>query len=257
MNTPILNLPYPTSADTADVPRDIQALAMAIDPLGTIPVGGLLLWPTAVTPSSAWLLCQGQSVDAATYPALALVLGSTAGQIAIPDFRNTFPMGAGSDAAPLAAGGAREVTLTGAQVGPHAHGVFDSGHGHTTTAAGAHDHGGVTGPSTTSLDHTHDMAYMVAGWPFGAPANWPMSLGSGYAVPGSNVQGASFITSTGYILGGPGGLTNHQHTIPQAANHAHNVNSSQTGVIVQNSPAATAHENRPPFRAINFIIRAL
>src|SRR4051812_35223478 len=51
MPTPILGLPYPTDDDLAQVPRDIKALADAIDPLGVLPVGALCMWPTAAAPT--------------------------------------------------------------------------------------------------------------------------------------------------------------------------------------------------------------
>src|SRR4051812_21406582 len=38
MNTPVLSLPYPISTDTADVPRDVKALAEATESTLTVPV---------------------------------------------------------------------------------------------------------------------------------------------------------------------------------------------------------------------------
>lgn len=236
--TPILNLPYPTSADTADVPRDLQSLALAIDPLGTLPVGALLLWPTAIAPT-AFLLCKGQQVDAAIYPALALVLGSTAGQIAIPDFQNLFPIGAGTDAAVLQTGGAREVALSGVQVGSHNHGSA------ATTYDGGHNHGGLTGFADRSLAHSHTFhGLVIPGFAAGS-SFWPMGLGTGYAVPATNTGGQAYMGDTD-----PNPAADHAHGIPGVANHNHSV-------TIQDSPAATPHENRPPFRAVNFMIRAL
>ena len=87
-----LQLPYPTPDDTVDVPRDVKALADKIDPLGVVPIGSFMMWPTGVAPLN-WLLMQGQQIDAAMYPALANVLGSSAGKITIPDMRDVFPVG--------------------------------------------------------------------------------------------------------------------------------------------------------------------
>lgn len=71
-------------------PRDIQ-----------VPVGGVILYlgPASAAETQAqlamigWLVCDGRSVQAATYPALYMVIGETfggdgAGTFNLPDFTN-------------------------------------------------------------------------------------------------------------------------------------------------------------------------
>lgn len=59
--------------------------------------GELKIWPTAVAPVG-WLLCYGQTVSQATYPALYTTIGTTfgsggAGTFNIPDMRGRVPVG--------------------------------------------------------------------------------------------------------------------------------------------------------------------
>jgi microcystin-dependent protein len=243
--TPNLGLPYPTPGDTVDVPRDVKGLADAVDGVGVVPIGTMMMWPTAVAPNG-WLLCKGQAnIPAATYPALAAVLGATGGMVNMPDFTDRFPIGTGASA-PLAAGGANSVTLTGRQSGIRAH-----SHGGAVVSAGSHSHGSATGVSNQSMDHDHDAGVMRAGWPAGVPNNWPVSLGTGLSVPGSNVQGATFVPNSGGVAGGPIALTNHTHAIVADGAHSHTINAEAEAA------ALDSIDKRPSFRAVNFIIRAL
>jgi microcystin-dependent protein len=201
--TPKLSLPYPTPDDTVDVPRDVSALANAIDPLGVVPVGAMMLWGTAVAPAG-WLLANGQQVDSATNPGLAALLGQTAGKVTIPDMRDTFPVGAGPTMALGAVGGTSTVGLTLAQLP-------------------AHDHGGKTQLADRSLTHSHtlDTAGQGVSSGSGGGYNGTMSPNSGVSVGATNAAATP----------------DHQHVISAAG-------------------GGQAHENRPPFRALNFIMRA-
>jgi microcystin-dependent protein len=58
-----------------------------------VPVGGTIVWWAAALPGSAWFWCNGAVLSAATHPALALVLGSSGGNITLPDMREVSPMG--------------------------------------------------------------------------------------------------------------------------------------------------------------------
>jgi microcystin-dependent protein len=208
-HTPTLQLPYPQSTDSADVPRDIKALADAIDPLGIAPVGALLLWPAVTAPTDAdgtgralWLLCNGQVVLAATYPKLATILGQAAGNITVPDYRDTFPVGAGPTMALGSRGGAASVALTTAQLP-------------------SHNHTGVSGFRDRAQSHAHAIngAWMLAG-----------VFGNAYPPAGAGMTPTNLTTETA-------DAPDHKHTIPAEG-------------------GGGTHENRPPFLAINFIIRA-
>jgi microcystin-dependent protein len=199
--TTTLHLPYPVPGDTVDVPRDVAALANAIDPLGVVPIGAMLMWPTAVAPGG-WLLMQGQKVAAATYPALAAMFGQDgSGNVTIPDMRDTFPVGAGATALGTT-GGAASVALSTAQLPSHAH-------------------GGLTGFRDRNQSHSHAISGQ---WAILDVAQ--QATGTG---PKAFAQSAITVDPT------------------DPADHKHTITAEGGG---------GAHENRPPFRAVNFIIRA-
>jgi microcystin-dependent protein len=119
--TPRLALPYPTSADTADVPRDIRALAERIEALtawirdvdiassGVPQPGDLRFTAIAVaTPTTipGWVLCDGGSyLRAGTYATLFAAIGTSYGSVdgthfSVPDFRGRVPAGVGQADSP-------------------------------------------------------------------------------------------------------------------------------------------------------------
>jgi microcystin-dependent protein len=184
-STPVLGLPYPVDGNTADVPRDMKALAEKLDGLGGVPVGVLMIWTGAVAPSG-WLLCQGQTVLASSYPGLASVLGSAGGNVTLPNLSDRVPLGASGSRPLKSTGGAATVALTAAQ-----------------TAIRNHVHGS----SGSGLSFLGQASLGIIGW---------------LAGPGS--QGVSGFSTTGNPTGGE-------------------VNGA-------------AHENLPPYLAVNYIIRA-
>jgi microcystin-dependent protein len=111
-----LLLPYPESTDTADVPRDVKALADRIEALtawirqADFAPGAGVHWPgdlkfsaVTVSPVADWLKCDGTSYPRATYPELFTALGGAASpwglpsgtHFNVPDLRGRSPMGAG------------------------------------------------------------------------------------------------------------------------------------------------------------------
>lgn len=229
--TPNLKLPYPLPDDNVDPPRDIGALATAVDVLGVAPIGSVLMWVAAASPNG-WLMMLGQLVPAATYPQLAQVLGSSGGNITIPDMRDRFPIGAASNALG-AAGGAASVALSTAQMP-------------------SHYHGGVTATADRSLSHAHDIATDT----HPGHAHGPYGSGAGNTFLSGNAIGSYWLSGA---TGGAYQLWFSGITDPAGA-HAHAGNSSWVdlnhahGINAEGGNAA--HENRPPFRALNFIIRA-
>lgn len=214
--TPILHLPYPGPDDTVDVPRDVQALATAMDPLGTVPVGAMMMWPGAAAPSG-WLLMQGQQVTSAQYPGLAAVLGEVSGQVTIPDLRDRFPVGAGPTMGLGATGGATSVILAKAHMP-------------------VHDHNGKTGAADRALTHGHAM---------GGGLIQPRS--GGYIGGNFNVYQAQAGLSA--VDGWASVAPNLAFSVTAAAapDHLHTIGAEG---------GDSAHENCPPYRAVNYIIRA-
>ncbi|MCB0534685.1 MAG: tail fiber protein [Saprospiraceae bacterium] len=92
---------------------------------GLVPVGVIQMWPTA-TPPVGWLICDGSSFSAATYPELNTILGGTT----LPNFKGRFPLGANFPVAPGgfphqlgSTGGEEEHTLTVAEMPSHSHNI--------------------------------------------------------------------------------------------------------------------------------------
>ena len=65
------------------------AVTVKVDAISGVPVGTVIPWPSS-TPPKDYLVCNGQSFSATTYPKLQAVLGSTT----VPDYQNEFLRGA-------------------------------------------------------------------------------------------------------------------------------------------------------------------
>jgi microcystin-dependent protein len=146
-----LQLPYPESTDSADVPRDVKALADRVEALtawirqadlgpdvvGMLFPGDLKFTAIAAAPPAGWLLCDGASyLRVGTYQALFDALGGAASpwglpdgtHFRVPDFRGRAPMGAGQSALPGAAvrnrgdlAGEEQHKLLPAELAAHTH----------------------------------------------------------------------------------------------------------------------------------------
>ena len=78
-------------------------------------IGEVRMLATATIPAG-WLLCDGSTFSAATYPLLNTLLGGTT----LPDFRDRFPVGKSATKALRSTGGS--ATITEAQLPEHDHG---------------------------------------------------------------------------------------------------------------------------------------
>lgn len=166
------------------MPEFKTAQIVTADDLNAIPpVGSITMWPTA-SPPAGWLICDGSSFSAATYPELSAVLGGTS----LPDLQDRVPVGSSGTKSELSTGGAASVTLTTTQLPAHAHGVNIN-----------------TG--TVSADHSHSVSSLLK-------TNNPGGVGSDNG-GNSVVQG----TTAGRFNAGQSGSTG-----GISANHVHNVN---------------------------------
>lgn len=136
-----------------------------------------------------------------------------------PDLRDRFIVGAGGEYTVGDTGGAKEVTLTTEQMPKHSH----TG---STNSAGSHTH---TGTTNTAGAHRHTYT-----------RNNSTSLASGNAI--------SFWFGTSTANTSEAGAHSHTLNINSAGAHTHTVTIDETG-------GGQAHENRPPYYALCFIMR--
>lgn len=144
------------------------------------------------------------------------------GQNGTPDMRGLFLVGAGGPYALGDTGGANSVALTQAQMPGHAHSYSGS-----TNWGGDHAHSGSTG---TSGSHSHGVHVSSSGPEVAARVDGGPG---GYAL-NTSVAGA------------------HSHSVATAVAGGH---SHPFGGTTNSTGGGQAHENRPPFRALHFIMR--
>ena len=131
-----------------------------------------------------------------------------------------------------AAGGAQTVTLITAQMPAHGHGVSDPTHAHAVSDP-SHSHG-VNDPT-----HTHNMNFST-----GATTNGNISLFGFVDNVGAGVNVATSQASAS-------GVSLNANTTGVA------VNAAATGIAIQSTGGGGAHQNMPPTRICNFIMRIL
>ena len=217
---------------------------------GTIPIGGIIMWSgTIANIPSGWALCNGANNT--------------------PNLRDRFIVGAGNNYTPGNTGGADTVTLTLSQLPAHTHTASTNEQGsHTHTAStneqGSHTH---TGTATNGGAHTHTGTAANGGThthaytrPDGT-ISFNVGPGSREAVRRGETDRTDSHTGhthTLEIVGAP----NHTHPLSIVSNgaHTHTVSIVSNGahthtVTVGSAGEGSAHENRPPYYALAFIMR--
>jgi hypothetical protein len=181
------------------------------------PVGGIIMWSGSIaTIPSGWTLCNGTEVPRAD--------GS--GVITPPDLRDRFVVGAGTAYAVDATGGA--ITATTSAAGAHSHGGATGGTAITSAQMPSHQHNGTT---STVGDHAHSIGpVLVSGVGFGFSGSQGVS-GTTSSTNGAGAHNHSFTTDAA------GGGQAHTHTITTDGNHAHTV------------------DTRSPYYALAFIMK--
>jgi microcystin-dependent protein len=197
-----------------------------------IPAGVIAIWSgsTASIPSG-WVICDGTN--------------------STPDLRDRFIVGAGSTYAVAATGGANTVALATANLAAHTHTgttASDGAHTHTvsgnTSNTGDHTHNGST---SNTGSHSHNVTFNFA--TNDAP-NVPQAIGpspsSGTNTTATSNTGAHSHNFTTANAG------THSHTLSGTADsagaHTHTFTTASTG-------SGTAHENRPPYYALAYIMK--
>lgn len=249
-----------------------DAIDAAISALEPFPVGMITMYGGNTAPPG-WHLCNGTPHGSA---ALQAVLGSPNA----PDLRDRFIVGAGNSYAKGATGGAATVALSAAESGLRDHGHTAS----SGTVSSDHSHGvGAIGVGTTAADtahahwnpstprgfggggHEHGIDVYEGLWKEDIDGQFLDTVRDGQT-PGWKAINARTNGGGGhehavdvgnYATNPAGGGHAHSLTVPAhntggiSANHTHSVTVNASGA----ANAAAAHENRPPYYALVFIIK--
>ena len=190
-------------------------------------IGEIKLYAGNIEPTG-WLKCDGRAISRIDYAALFDVIGTTYGAgdgsttFNLPDMRDRFPVGAGSNYNLNSKGGEDSVTLTDLEI---AH-----GHGFTAPTVG----GGATTSEGMSANakHSHSFTYAQYGRQTGSSTTSALQY-----------TGSTKTTSEADL--------SHTHKIPA---HSHTLTGGGVANLGGTSADRTAHENRPPYIGINFLI---
>jgi microcystin-dependent protein len=220
-----------------------------------IPLGVALPYFGVTAPSSAFALPFGQAISRATYVNLFNLIATTYGAgdgsttFNLPDLRGFLLAGkdnmggstagritaatSGIDGTVLgAAGGSQTVALLLSQIPAHGHGVSDPTHNHGVSDP-THAHG-VSDPT-----HAHNLAFSTAATTNGTVSPFGYVDGVG---AGGNVTSTA-AAATGISIG--------------AAATGISLGAAATGISIQSAGGGGEHQNMPPTRICNFIMRIL
>lgn len=213
----------------------------------SIPSGLITMWSGASTAiPSGWLLCNGEN--------------------GTPDLRNRFIVGAGDEYEVGATGGEKTHTLTTEEMPSHTHTFTGKAHTHTFTGTAhkhtatftgtAHTHTATlsNGTAASAGDHTHGISDVaVKGVQIGTQTAGNRYSAEGGSSATTDSAGAhthtvtATVTNTNTTAGGT-------VTVANTTAGGTNANATQGGTN-SNTGGGTAHENRPPYYALCFIMK--
>lgn len=183
-----------------------------------VPTGFIGMWSGSVaTIPTGWALCDGSSGR--------------------PDLRDRFIVGAGSSYNIGDTGGSSSVTLVEGNLPSHSHSFSGTG-----------------SASSTNIDHTHGWSGSTGG-AGGHSHSVTIARGTGAGTSDNNLETGSF-TDASYTFT-TSSVADHTHTVSGTVatgggSHTHTITVSGT---VGSTGSGTAHENRPPYFALAFIIK--
>lgn len=211
-----------------------------------VPIGTITPYAGASAPNVNWLVANGAAVSRTTYAQLFAVCGTTFGSgdgsttFNVPNLVNKMPVGSGGLYARGATGGEATHALTSAEVAAHTHSFSASLTGATAASSGAHTHSLGAGSTTADGAHSHTVGNQ------GARSDILAGGGTGVAASGSGSTSLSDY---------------HSHQLQGSTDsggaHTHTVSGGTVSGTTGSTGSGTAHENMPPYVAMNFIIRAL
>ena len=200
-----------------------------------VPSGVIMMWSGAENAiPSGWYLCNGSN--------------------STPDLRNKFIVGAGAGYSVGNTGGSNTVTLSTSQIAAHSHttnnhnhsvSVSDPGHGHSVSDPG-HGHS----MSVSDPGHQHNTSVTGAKlFPGNGGAHVPYGGGGGYPGTHFNMSNAN----TGISMSASGANTG---VSASNANTSLSVSTGNANPSTNNTGGGSAHENRPPYYALCYIMKS-
>ena len=240
------------------------------------------------TPPSGWFICDGSALSRTEYADLFTVLGIQFGNgdgsttFNIPNYRGRFLVGKRVQDTIGNIGGSRTTILTGDQIPSHIHVI--SSHGHSF---GSHSHGGGSHSHSIS-SHSHSVSsHSHGGISISSHAHSIPSHSHGYARPttqgstyrgtiiGTNFSGSETLTTgSGSVANSESGGS-HSGTTGSAGggntgNGSSSTNSSSSstgsggpgstgsagGSATLSEGGGQSHDNMPPYRVMNWIIKS-
>ena len=202
-----------------------------------VPSGVIMMWSGAEGAiPSGWYLCNGSN--------------------STPDLRNKFIVGSGTGSSYSvgATGGSDTVTLSTSQIAAHSHttnnhnhsaSVSDPGHGHSLSDPG-HGHS----MSISDPGHSHNTSVTGAKlFPGNGGAHVPYGGGGGYPGTHFNMSNAN----TGISMSASSANTG---VSAGNANTSLSVSTGNANPSTNNTGGGSAHENRPPYYALCYIMKS-
>lgn len=209
-------------------PHGITSESIGAAPISlAIPTGVIVMWSGAANAIPAgWVLCNGNNNT--------------------PNLVDRFIVGAGSTYSVGATGGSASVTLSTNEMPSHTHTFTGKAHNHTFTGT-AHGHTATVSLSGLKADSAGNHRHKLLGTnsdPSNATEYWCHSMTTHYGDGYTEYNGE------------------HTHTISGSATATIN-SSTATGTIANSTATGTnsntgsgkAHENRPPYYALCFIMK--
>lgn len=222
---------------TASFGTNTTQLATCAFVQAAIPSGIILLWSGSIASvPSGWALCNGSN--------------------GTPDLRDRFVVGAGNTYSVGDTGGANTVTLDATQIPSHTHTITTTG---STSSENAHSHtfSGTTSNMSANASHSHNISDPGHSHSI-SPSVQANDVNTGARGRTDGLQAAAVSTTASATTGITINSTSVEHThtysgttSTQAA-HTHTLTLSSTAA---STGGGLAHENRPPYYALAYIMR--